>query len=109
MSIQTLVIPLIFLFVAALGAICYWRRQTPEDRARHSVVAEPHDKSAPLSLTNLPQGSRLGAHGGRAAAILTDGSVLTGSEGRTKTFPNLAAYREYVGDAKALAFGDRPA
>ena len=109
MNFQTWVIPLAFLVVAALGVICYWRRLTPEDRARHTVVTEPHDKSAPLSLTNLPQGSRLGAHSGREAAILADGTVLTGSADRTRTFPHLAAYRDYVGDPKALLFGDRPA
>jgi hypothetical protein len=106
---EMMIVFLIFFGVAALGAVCYWRRATPQSLSIHTVVTEPHDKSAPLSMTNLPQGSRLGAHSGRAAAILTDGTVLTGSAGNTKTFPNLAAYRDYVGDPKALLFGDQPA
>jgi hypothetical protein len=104
-----LIVFLVFFGVAALGAACYWRSATPRDRDVHTVVTEPHDKSAPLSLTNLPQGSRLGAHSGRAAAVLTDGTVVTGSADRTKIFPNLAAYRDYVGDPKALLFADQPA
>jgi hypothetical protein len=104
-----LVVFLIFFGVAALGAACYWRSSTPLDRSIHTVVTEPHDQSAPLSLSNLPQGSRLGAHSGRAAAILKDGTVLAESAGRPITFPNLAAYRDYVGDQKALLFGDQPA
>src|SRR4026208_2186299 len=104
-----MVILLIFFGVAALGAVCYWRRATPQSLSIHTVVTEPHDKSAPLSMTNLPQGSPPGSHSGRAAAIVTDGSVLTGAGGNTKTFPNLAAYRDYVGDPKALLFVEQTA
>ncbi|RPI42409.1 MAG: hypothetical protein EHM67_06750, partial [Hyphomicrobiaceae bacterium] len=91
MNFDVWVVPLAFLFVAALGGICYWRRQTPEDRARHTVIGHPHDESIPLSLINLPQGSRRGLHNGRVAAILTDGTVMAESAGGTKQFPNLAA------------------
>jgi hypothetical protein len=104
-----LTIFLIFFAIAALAAVCYWRRATPADRSIHTVVTVPHDKSASLSLTNLPQGSRLGAHSGRAAAVLNDGTVLAESAGGTKSFPSLAAYRDYVGDPKALLFADQPA
>ena len=104
-----LIIFVIFFGVAALAAVCYWRRPTRADRSIHTVVTEPHDKSAPLSLTNLPQGSRLGAHSGRAAAMLNDGTVLAESAGGTRSFPSLAAYRDYVGDPKALLFADQPA
>jgi hypothetical protein len=104
-----LIVFLIFFGVAALGAICYWRRSTPADRSIHTLIAGPHDQSAPLSLTNLPAGSRLGAHSGRAAAILEDGTVLAELAGRPLTFPTLAAYRDYVGDPKALLFADQPA
>jgi hypothetical protein len=104
-----LIIFLIFFGVAALAAVCYWRSATPADRSIHTVVTAPHDDSAPLSLTNLPQGSRLGAHSGRAAAILKDGTVLAESAGRPLTFPSLAAYRDYVGDPKALLFADQSA
>lgn len=100
---------LALLVIAAIGGICFWRRASPIDRSIHTVITEPHDKSAPLSLTNLPQGSRLGAHSGRTAAILEDGSVLAESAGGTKTFASLAAYRDYVGDQKALLFGSQPA
>jgi hypothetical protein len=106
MNFDVWVVPLAFLFVAALGGICYWRRQTPEDRARHTVIGQPHDQSIPLSLINLPQGSRRGLHNGRVAAILTDGTVMAESAGGTKEFPNLAAYRDYVGDKRALEFGE---
>ena len=99
----------IFFVVAALGAACYWRRQTPPDRSIHTVVTEPHDGSTPLSLTNLPQGSRLGAHNGRAAAVLKDGTIMAESAGGTKTFASLAIYRDYVDDQKALLFADQPA
>ena len=104
-----LTIFLIFFAIAALAAVCYWRRATPADRSIHTVVTESHDKSAPLSLTNLPQGSRLGAQNGRAAAVLNDGTVLAESAGGTKSFTSLAAYRDYVGDPKALLFADHPA
>ena len=86
-----------------------WLRPPPADRSLHTVVTEPHDKNAPLSLTNLPKGSRLGTNNGRAAAILTDGTVMAESAGGTKTFATLAAYRVYVGDQKALSFGSQPA
>jgi hypothetical protein len=98
----------VFFSVAALGALCYWRSQTP-DLSLHTVVIKPHDSSAPLSMTNLPQGSRLGAHNGRAAAVLKDGTVMANSAGGTRTFPTLAAYRDYVDDQKALLFADQPA
>ena len=104
-----LVVYLIFFGIAVLAAVCYWRLSAPVDRSIHTVVTAPHDKSAPLSLTSLPQGSRLGAHGGRAAAILTHGTVLAESAGRPLTFPTLAAYRDYVGDPKALLFADQQA
>jgi hypothetical protein len=81
----------------------------PADGSIHTVIGVPHDTNAPLSLTNLPQGSRVGAHGGRSAAVLKDGTVLAESAGGTKTFPNLLAYRTYVGDPKALLFADQPA
>lgn len=95
---------LALLVIAAIGGICFWQRAAPADRSIHTVISKPHDKNAPLSLTNLPQGSRLGANSGRAAAILTDGTVLAESAGGTKTFANVAAYRDYVGDQKALSF-----
>ena len=104
-----LVVYLIFFGVAVLAAVCYWRLSAPVDRSVHTVVAEPHDDSAPLSLANLPQGSRLGAHSGRAAAVLKDGTVLVEMAGRPLSFPTLAAYRDYVGDPKALPFADQPA
>jgi hypothetical protein len=104
-----LIVLLILFGVAAIGAVCYVRRAKPADGAIHTVVTEPHDKNASLSLTNLPQGSRLGAHSGRAAAVLNDGTVLAESAGGTKTFPNIAAYRDFVGDPKALQFADQPA
>jgi hypothetical protein len=100
---------LVLLVVAAIGAVCYLRRAKPADGSIHTVVAEAQDTSAPLSMTNLPQGSRVGAHAGRTAAVLTDGTVMAESAGGTKTFPNLLAYRTYVGDPKALAFADQPA
>ncbi len=100
---------LALLAIAAIGGICFWRRASPADRSIHTVITKPHDTSAPLSLTNLPQGSRLGANSGRAAAILTDGTVMAESAGGTKTFASLAAYRDYVGDQKALSFGSQPA
>lgn len=103
-----LVISLIFLSAAALGAVLYWRHQTP-DRSLHTVVTQPHDKNAALSLTNLPEGSRLGVHNGRTAAVLKDGTVLAESAGGSKIFPSLAAYRDYVDDQKALLFADQPA
>jgi hypothetical protein len=96
---------LALLVIAAIGGICFWRRASPVDRSIHTVITKPHDKSAPLSLANLPQGSRLGANGGRAAAILSDGTVMAESAGGTKTFASLAAYRDYVGDQQALSFG----
>lgn len=102
-------IALVVAALAAIGAIGYWRRPSATDRSIHTVVTAPHDQSASLSLTNLPQGSRLGAHSGRSAAILKDGTVMAESAGGTKTFPSLAAYRDYVGDQKALLFGDQPA
>ena len=106
MNLAAWIIPLVFLAVAALGGICYLRRQTPEDRARHTVIDQPHDASIPLSLINLPQGSRRGLHNGRVAAILSDGTVMAEYTGGTKQFPNLAAYRDYVGDKQALHFGE---
>lgn len=106
MNFEMWVVPLAFLLIAALGATCYWRRQTPDDRARHTVIGQPHDDSIPLGLNNLPQGSRRGLHNGRPAAILTDGTVMAESAGGTKQFPNLAAYRDYVGDKQALQFGE---
>jgi hypothetical protein len=107
MNFGALIVPLVFLAVAVLGGICYWRRQTPEDRARHTVIGQPHDDSIPLSLINLPQGSRRGLHNGRVAAILADGTVMAESAGGTKQFPSLAAYRDYVGDNQALQFGEQ--
>jgi hypothetical protein len=104
-----LVVFLVFFGIAALGAVCYWRSSTPIDRSIHTVVTELHDQSTPLSLSNLPQGSRLGAHSGRPAAILKDGTVLAELAGRPLIFPNLGAYREYVGDPKALLFADEAA
>jgi hypothetical protein len=100
---------LVVLAVGAIGGVCIWRRQSPLDRTIHTVIGEPQDASAPVSLANLPQGSRLGAHGGRAAAILKDGTVLAESAGGARAFPSLAAYRDYVGDNKAMLFGDKPA
>ena len=97
------------LVIAAIGGICFWRSASSADRSNHTVITKPHDKNAPLSLTNLPQGSRLGANSGRAAAILTDGTIMAESAGGTKTFADLAAYREYVGDQKALSFASQPA
>jgi hypothetical protein len=102
-------ISLIFLVVAAIGAVCYWRRPSAKDRSAHTVITEAHNESAPLSLTNLPQGSRLGMHSGRSAALLKDGSVMAQSAGGTKTFATLAAYRDFVGDQRALQFADLPA
>ena len=100
---------LVALVIAAIGGFCYWRRATPADRSLHTVVTKAQDKTTPQSLTNLPQGSRVGAHSGRTAAILADGSVLAELAGGTKSFPTLAAYRDFVGDKKALQFGDQPA
>jgi len=100
---------LALLVIAAIGGICFWRRASPADRSIHTVISKPHDKGAPISLTKLPEGSRLGTNSGRAAAILTDGSVMAESAGGTKTFASLAAYRDYVGDQKALSFGSQPA
>ena len=100
---------LVFLAIAAIGGVCYWRRATPQDRAIHKLITEPHNKSAAISLTNLPQGSRLGAHAGKAAAVLEDGSVLAESAGGTRTFASLAAYRDFIGDGKALSFADQAA
>jgi len=97
------------LAIAAIGGICFWRRASLADRSIHTVITKPHDKNAPVSLSNLPQGSRLGANGGKAAAILTDGTVMAESAGGTKTFASLAVYRDYVGDQKALSFGSQPA
>jgi hypothetical protein len=102
-------ISLALLVIAAIGGICFWRRASPTDRSIHTVITKPHDTSAPVGLSNLPQGSRLGAHSGRPAAILTDGTILAESAGGAKTFANLAAYRDYVGDQKALSFGSQPA
>lgn len=104
-----LIILLILAGVAALGAVCFWRRPAPADRTIHTVVTKAHDGSTPLSLTNLPQGARLGAHNGRAAAVLKDGTVLAESAGGTKAFATLAAYRDYVDDKKALLFADQAA
>ncbi len=100
---------LVVLVIAAIGGICYWRRAAPVDRSLHTVVTNPQDKTMPTSLTNLPQGSRIGAHRGRTAAVLADGSVLAQSAGGAKSFPSLAAYRDFVGDQQALLFGDQPA
>lgn len=100
---------LALLAIAAIGGVCFWRSASPADRFKHTVITNPHDTNSPLSLTNLPQGSRLGANGGRAAAILSDGTVMAESAGGTKTFASLAAYRDYVGDQKALSFGSLPA
>lgn len=100
---------LALLVIAAIGGACFWRSASPADHSKHTVVTKPHDTNAPLSLTNLPQGSRLGANGGRAAAVLSDGTVMAESAGGTKTFASLAAYRDYVGDAKALSFASQPA
>jgi hypothetical protein len=102
-------ISMIVLVLAAIGGVCYWRRPSPLDRSIHTVVSQPHDQNAPLSLTNLPQGSRLGAHSGRQAAILNDGTILAESAGGTRTFKSVAAYRDFVGDQKALLFADQPA
>lgn len=102
-------IGLVLMLVGGFAGICYWRRAAPQDGSIHTVVTTPHDSSAAVSFTNLPQGSRLGAHNGRPAAILTDGTVLAESAGGAKAFPSLAAYRDYVGNPKALLFGDQPA
>lgn len=102
-------IGLVFLLIGGVAAVCYWRRAASPDGSIHTVITAPHDSSAAVSLSNLPQGSRLGAHNGRPAAILTDGTVLAESAGGSKAFPSLAAYRDYVGNPKALLFGDQPA
>ena len=52
---------LALLAIAAIGGICFWRRASPADRSIHTVITNAHDRSAPVGLTNLPQGSRLGA------------------------------------------------
>ena len=67
-------------FPRFIGDRCYRRRLLLAERVagrslKHTVITNPHDTNSPLSLTNLPQGSRLGANGGRAAAILNDGTV----------------------------------
>ena len=100
---------LALLAIGAIGGIYFWRRASPVDRSIHTVIIEPHDKNAPLSLTNLPQGSRLGANSGRVAAVLTDGTVMAESAGGTKAFASVAAYRDFVGDQKALSFASQPA
>lgn len=102
-------ISLALLVIAAIGGICFWRRASPADRSIHTVITKAHDQNAPVGLTNLPQGSRLGAHSGRAAAILVDGTILAESAGGTKAFASPATYRDYVGDQKALSFGSQPA
>lgn len=73
--------------------------------SKFTLIDADHDTTSPISLQNLPKGSKVSTYKDSPLALLPDGSVIASTPtDPNKRFANPKQYRDYVADQRAIPF-----